>query len=287
MKIAILILAHKERPQIEFLINQLQHPSFNIYLHLDKKADFSYDDIRANFTKIERNYKCSWGGYSVAKGTFSLLKKAFSQGNEYFVLISAQDFPVKTNEQIFNFFLENRGKSYINIISKEQVKVEPLVNYDNFLNRFTFIHVPKIVPSNIFEKVSCSFKARFRKLQKKYLFLRFSVPDNIYAGENWFNLHRDEVSDLLKEYKKSIFLRLRLSLGLSMEEVLPHTLLMRNLNVDKWVNDSLRFTIWKSGTSHPENLTYENLNEAISSNELFARKFDDISLIQQVSDKLT
>ena len=35
MKIAILILAHKDQPQLEFLIKQLQHPSFNIYLHLE------------------------------------------------------------------------------------------------------------------------------------------------------------------------------------------------------------------------------------------------------------
>lgn len=201
-------------------------------------------------------------------------------------MISGQDFPVKTNEQIFNYFLENRGKSYINIISIEQVKVEPLVNYENFLKRFTLIHAPKKTPVNFFEKVSFSFKARFRKLQQKYSYLRFPVPANIYAGENWFNLHRDEVSHLLKEYKKSIFLRLRLSIGLSMEEVLPHTLLMRNLQVDKWVNDSLRFTVWKSETSHPENLSYENLNEAISSNELFARKFEDINVIKQLSNQL-
>lgn len=286
MKIAILILAHKNRSQIEILINQLQHPFFNIYLHLDKNADFSYNDIKGNYTKVDRSYRCSWGGYSVTRGTFSLLKKAYEQENEYFVLISGQDFPIKTNEQIYNYFIQNRGKSYINIISKEQVKNEPLVDYNNFLQRFLLIHVPKRPPHNIFEKLGFSLKAKWRQLQKKYSFLKFPVPANIYAGENWFNLHRDEVSNLLKEYKKSIFLRFRLSLGLLMEEVLPHTLLKRNLQSEKWVNDSLRFTIWKSETSHPENISYENINEAISSNDLFARKFDDISVIQQLSGKL-
>lgn len=287
MKIAILILAHKNRSQIELLINQLQHPSFNIYLHLDKNADFSYADIKGNYTKVERSYRCSWGGYNVTKGTFSLLKKAFNQENEYFVLISGQDFPTKTNEQIYNFFFENRGKSFINIISKEQVKVEPLVDYNNFLQRFFLVHVPKRVAKNVFENLGFSVKAKWRQLQKKYSFLRFPIPANIYAGENWFNLHRDEVSNLLNEYRKSIFLRFRLSFGLLMEEVLPHTLLKRNLQSEKWVNDSLRFTIWKSGTSHPENLSNENLNDAISSNDLFARKFDDINVIQQLSGKLT
>jgi hypothetical protein len=286
MKIAILILAHKDQPQIEFLIKQLQHPSFNIYLHLDKNASYTYHDIQGNYKRIENNYACSWGGYSVAKATFNLLKKAFDDGNEYFILISGQDFPVKTNEQIFDFFLKNRGKSFIYMISKEQVKVEPLVDYNNFLQRFSLIHVPKRAPKNVFEKIGFSFKSRWRQLQKKYSFLRFPMPANIYAGENWFNLHRVEVAHLLAEYHKSIILRFRLSLGLSMEEVLPHTLLNRNLLTKNWVNDSLRFTIWKPNTSHPECLSYENLDEAVSSNELFARKFDDIKVIHQLSEKL-
>jgi hypothetical protein len=286
MKIAILILAHKDQQQLEFLINQLQHPSFNIYLHLDKNASFTYNDVKGNYKKIEDNYACSWGGYSVAKATFKLLKKAYDDVNDYFILISGQDFPVKTNEQILDFFLKNRGKSYIYMISEEQVKVEPLVDYNNFLHRFLYIHVPKRAPKNLFEKLGFSLKAKWRNLQKKYSFLRFPIPGDIYAGENWFNLHCDEVANLLAEYKKSMFLRFRLSLGLSMEEVLPHTLLSRNLITENWVNDSLRFTIWKSNTNNPECLSFENLNEALSSNELFARKFDNINVTHLLSEKL-
>ena len=286
MKIAILILAHKELSQIEYLIKQLQYPAFNIYLHLDKNAKFTYEDIQGSFTKIEKNYSCSWGGYNIVKATFSLLKKSFKDGNDYFILISGQDFPVQSNKKIHDFFTKNSGKSFINIIPKEEIQVEPLVDYNNFLQRFSLVHIPKRPPINFFEKAIFSLKSRIRNAQKKYPSLRCSIPSNFYAGENWFNLHRDEVANLLAEYKKSTMLRLRFSLGLSMEEVLPHTLLNRNLLTEKWVNDSLRFTIWKPKTSHPECLSFENLNEAISSNELFARKFDDINVIHQLSEKL-
>jgi hypothetical protein len=286
MKIAFLIIAHKNKPQIELLINQLQHPSFKTYLHLDKNANFHYSDINASFIPITNNYACSWGGYNVLKATFALLKKAHQDKNDYFILISGQDFPIKSNEFILNFFLQNKGKSFINIISEQDVKTEPLVDYNNFLNRFSLVHVPKIHPQNNLEKIRVYLLTRIRYLQRKHSFLRLSLPKNIYAGENWFNLYKDDVSELLTEYRKSRLLRLRLCLGLSMEEILPHTLLKRNLKNNNWVNDSLRFTIWKPDTSHPEYLSTENINEAISSDELFARKFENEEVINLLAEKL-
>ena len=54
MKIAVLILAHKNKGQLERLISAMQHSLVDIYIHLDKKsslspADFSHLDVR--FTK--------------------------------------------------------------------------------------------------------------------------------------------------------------------------------------------------------------------------------------------
>jgi hypothetical protein len=71
-----------------------------------------------------------------------------------------------------------------------------------------------------------------------------------------------------------------------MEEVLPHTLLKRNLLSDKWVNDSLRFTIWKPNTGSPEILTRENISQALESNDLFARKFEDVSVLKDILHKI-
>lgn len=287
MRIAILIIAHKNKAQLELLIRQLQHPSFQIYLHLDKNADFGYKDIRGSYIPITKNYACSWGGYNVVKATFALLKKAYADKNDYFVLISGQDFPVKTNEQILAFFQKHQPKSFIYIIAEEEVKTEPLVDYENFIHRFQFVHVPKSIPKNILETFWFYSLKKWRWLQKRHLFLRPAMPKNIFAGENWFNLFRDDVSLLLQEYRKARWLRLRLCLGLSMEEVLPHTLLKKNLKKENWVNDSLRFTIWKPKTNHPENLNENNLDEIIDSEDLFARKFEDLNTLLLLSARLS
>lgn len=40
MKIAVLIQCHKNAYQINLLLNKLNHPDIDCYLHIDRKADF-------------------------------------------------------------------------------------------------------------------------------------------------------------------------------------------------------------------------------------------------------
>lgn len=41
MKIAILILCHKNPKQINLLLDKLNHQDIDCYIHIDKKADFA------------------------------------------------------------------------------------------------------------------------------------------------------------------------------------------------------------------------------------------------------
>ena len=41
MRIAILIQCHKNSKQINLLLERLNHPDIDCYLHIDKKADFT------------------------------------------------------------------------------------------------------------------------------------------------------------------------------------------------------------------------------------------------------
>jgi hypothetical protein len=174
----------------------------------------------------------------------------------------------------------------MNIIPLEDVKKDPLVDYSTFIKRFSFVHIPMCHNKRIFSLFKHHCLTNFKKLQKKLTFFRFKTPTDIFVGENWFNLHKHDVEQLLKEFRKSKWLRFRLSFGLLMEEVLPHTLLKRNLDSNKWVNDSLRFTIWKPNTGSPEILKSDNISQALESNDLFARKFEDLSVLKELFNKI-
>ena len=53
MKIAVLIQCHKNAKQINFLLNKLNHPDIDCYLHIDKKAYFEAEEGSEKAPKVE------------------------------------------------------------------------------------------------------------------------------------------------------------------------------------------------------------------------------------------
>ncbi|TFV97259.1 hypothetical protein E4S40_00970 [Algoriphagus kandeliae] len=281
---AILIISHKSKNQLERIISFFENSLFEVYIHLDKTADFKLSDIKGEFRPLINQLPCSWGEYNVTLATFSLLEKAFNDGKKYFFLISGEDFPIKSKEYLHEFVKENILNDFFNVIPlSEALNDSRLIN---FKNRFRFVHIPKRSPSNFLEKIKFSFFYRFKKLQIKYDFLKFSIPRNIYVGVNWFNLSRDTVEKLLIGFKGNFLLRQRLKICLSSEEILPHTLFWIIHNPQTWINDSLRFAKWKERKANPEYLDKSDVDDLLKSPALFARKFNDISVIDYLEGKL-
>ena len=70
MRIAHLIMAHKNPGQLERLIVTMKHTMFDLYIHLDKKTDiksFRHLDKHDNVFFIMYRIECNWGGYSFVK----------------------------------------------------------------------------------------------------------------------------------------------------------------------------------------------------------------------------
>ena len=118
MKIGFLILAHKNPNQLKDLITTLL--TFNeskIYIHIDLKNLNQFSDLIKYFSEnnkvlfIEEKYKVSWGACSQIKATYALIKEAVKNKSEnYFMLISGQDFPIKKTTEILNFLNQNNNK---------------------------------------------------------------------------------------------------------------------------------------------------------------------------------
>lgn len=64
MKIAILIQCHKNPKQINLLLERLNHPDIDCYLHIDKKADFTDKIIhRENVFVLPDDSVFRWNGH--------------------------------------------------------------------------------------------------------------------------------------------------------------------------------------------------------------------------------
>lgn len=285
MTIAVLIIAHKNKDELEFLIASLKHPCFKIYLHVDKLSKFTYNDIKGDFIPLLKNYSCAWGSYNVVRVTFELLKLSYKDNNDYYLLISGQDFPIMSLNSIIDFFKKNEGKNYIHLLPFQSHI--PSERIENANSRLEFFHIPRRVPLSLFERIKFSILYRIAKFQRRYDFLKLPIPKALYFGENWFNLHKNLVGKLLKVYSSNSFLRLRLSIGSNMEEVLPHTLIERFLKDEyEVISDSLRYTKWKHPSNHPEILKFNDVKDVLHSNFLFARKFDDLLDLKKIENQI-
>lgn len=119
---AICIIAHKNVEQINLLIHLLDHPQIDLFLHLDKKSQISYEDIKrpihSQITCVER-HDVRWGDISIVEAELELFRAVVNSkvNYDYVHLISAQDMPVKSVNYILDYFNkeDNRGKEFIGV----------------------------------------------------------------------------------------------------------------------------------------------------------------------------
>src|SRR5690606_15960288 len=112
MRVAHLIMAYKNPDQVEILLKRLSYPHFHLYIHLDKKINVdNYIHLKGmkNVFFIKNRKLCNWGGFSFVKAITASVREILEQGinYDYINLLSAQDYPLKTNDDIYNFLYKN------------------------------------------------------------------------------------------------------------------------------------------------------------------------------------
>jgi hypothetical protein len=126
MKLAILILAHKNLEQLKKLITCLLHDNIDIFIHLDENWQLSkarYNSLR-HFNKekvflTENRISASTYLWSLVEATMELVNKAKQVEKEkdisylYFALLSGQDFPIKSVNNLIKFLQESYPKPFI------------------------------------------------------------------------------------------------------------------------------------------------------------------------------
>ena len=139
MKIAILIQCHKNPKQINLLLERLNHPDIDCYLHIDKKADFTDKIIhRENVFVLpdEQRVSVEWAQISQVTATLNLLNTAVAGirgGYDYYWLISGQDWPLRSVEEIVEFFMQHNGENFIQYWSSKNLSKETVNWINNYL----------------------------------------------------------------------------------------------------------------------------------------------------------
>lgn len=145
-KHAYLIIAYDKFEQLAFQISLLDDPRNDIFIHMDKRTDFTEAD-KANLVAAAKHSSVyftpriavHWGHFSLVECELILYKEA-SQKDTYamYHLISGADMPLRSQDDIHAFFADKLDKIFItryNQEEAEELKLYKLVEHYHFSRR--------------------------------------------------------------------------------------------------------------------------------------------------------
>lgn len=286
MKHVYLILAHNEYPVLECLIKAIDDPRNDIYIHIDNKVKKLpiLKTIHSNIYILEKRIDVRWGDVSVVEAEYLLFEEASKKNiYTYYHLLSGVDIPLKSQNEIHDFFGLYQGKEFIGFYQYPMAK-----EMDRKVNRvhlFTkdFRQVPGI---QSFTKRLL----RFGALKIQYaLGYRRNKDISFKKGTQWVSLTDNFVRYVLKQKKEvlKIYKNTFCSDEIFLQTLCWNSHFRNNLfNSENEEQGCMRMIGWKDGTLHDwENEDYEVL---VESEFLFARKFNskNIEVVNRILNRI-
>lgn len=120
---AVAILVHRDVNQINALIDILR-PSFDIYVHIDKKSDIKPEAVQTK--NVWKEITVYWGAYNMVAATVFLYRQILATGIPYthVILISGDTLPVKSNKYINEYLDEHPGISFLENRPADDIRLE-------------------------------------------------------------------------------------------------------------------------------------------------------------------
>ena len=285
VKLAIIVLAYHQPQQLARLLSVLRHPDVRLYLHIDRRKHL------APFTKALRDadlydvvmlprHASVWGSAQCVDAALAGLAAGMADGCGYFMMISGQDFPLRSLDAILTFAESAGTRSYMahwplcesihrfhgrdrtdfytyTVLGRRETCIPRGEDASSFNWRGTVL--------NDLLRIRTAFKPRRH-------FPPYLEP---YQGSTWWNLSGAAVNYILEFVSDHPDYRRYHEHTIIPEEVFFQSILLGTEFADRYevVADNMRFLNWGVGW-HPLTLTTADLPSMIASNKLFARKFD-------------
>lgn len=274
MQKAYLILAHKYPSQLFRLYRALNDEFSSFFIHIDGKADiekFQRLITDKTVTWVDR-VETNWGEFSLVEAVLNLLQSVKDTGQRFdrILLLSGQDYPIKSN-LVINEYLRQSAQS-------------------NFIEYHALPDPAKWKPNGGLYRVNkyflgLRFHQRYKAKALNFLAMVFpqlerQMPKGMkaYAGSMWWIIDDYSINYILDYVQKNPGYVAFHKNTFAADELFFHMILL-NATDEKLrgsiVNDDKRFIKWKDlNASHPEQLEEKDLEEIRQSDALFARKFD-------------
>ncbi len=264
MKVCLMIgyflLVHRYPEQFKRLFKAIYAPGNQYVIHIDKSSGAVLADDITGFLKpyqgvdVLESQDALWGGYSLVdaelRGMARLLE--MDANWSHYINLSGQDFPLKSQEYIRQFFAANPGKQFIRALDQRMERPDTI------------------------NRISHLFVEEGGKLTATGVARPFLIGDTPFIGTQWKAVTRsfcefvchDPKAERFKKFYRNSFIA---------DESFFQTVIMNSGDQGIIMNDDLRMIDWVPDGDiklRPRNYVKSDLKRLTRSSDLFARKFD-------------
>ena len=238
----------------------LQHDDTVFLIHVDRKTDDAeYSVLTQSLRELSsvrflERHTCHWGGFGHVRATLKGIAELLARGDafDYVILLTGQDYPIKSNERINQFFEERRPQSFMAFSALPSESWSPRGGLD----RIEHWHV----------------RAYGRHLHSPFT-RAFPTGLRPFGGGAYWCLSRTSIEYIARFVDTrpdvvSFFKHVDIP-----DEIFFQTILLNSHLRDTIVNDNLRYIDWTRGR-RPAILETRDFDALRASPKLFARKFD-------------
>ena len=280
MRLAYIVSAYKYLEQLARLVHRLHDAGVGVFIHVDKRSGAI--DALVEATRDLRDvyfldrHACLWGDFghvaASLKGIEAIVARAV--GYDYVILLTGQDYPIKTNRQIRDALQQAVGRSFMNYFSLPTSEWE-----GGGLDRIERWHLYAMNRHFVIPSPRWPFPKR-----------RFPTGFRPFGGSSYWCLAWDCVRYVHQFTRANPrFVNFFRHVDVP-DELFFQTVLLNSPLGERIVNDDLRYIEWRDVTSgSPSVLTSSDFPAIQASPKLFARKFDatlDAKILDLVDQRL-
>lgn len=266
-KHAYLIIAHTDFHQLLQLVKQLDDVRNDIYIHIDRKANFDGEGIqtfKAGLNILPQRIDARWGDFSLVEVEYLLFEAAFSQDNySYYHLLSGVDLAIRSQDDIHHYCEQHAGTEFIGFAQK--VSSQEL----HWRSQHYFLFAKDFHSTSLWKR---GLRAAFVYLQDLVHYRRSKWE--VKKGAQWCSVTCDFVRYLLA-HRVEIYKAFHHTY--CPDELFIQTLCWNspfkeriNINQDEF-EGCKRYIPWKDGHLLP--ITVDDVELMMQSDKWFARKF--------------
>lgn len=228
--------------------------------------DARCENYRSNVEFISKRIKVYWGHYSQVECEINLLDAVLSSNKEYgyIHLLSGVDMPIKSQNQIQDFFEKHAGEEFIQFDDSD-------FNMQDLKNKteYPYYWGRHLRQDGLYSRTVGRFMYHISRIIVKTLRIRSHYNFVIRKGPNWFSITED-LARWLVANRKSI--RKSFKHVWCPDEMVVQTFVLLSPYANKIsAHGNLRKIDWVRGA--PYTWQDDDYDELVNSDALFARKF--------------